>query len=190
MTPAFIPHFNQLEVIRDLIRVIGDEPDRDGLKETPERVIKSFEELFSGYKTDPSTLFKVFEKGSYDEIIVSRNIDFTSWCEHHLLPFSGVVHVGYLPLASIVGLSKLARVVDCFSKRLQVQERMTFEIANCLLKHLEPLGAGCIVVSKHTCQSCRGVKKPNAEMVTSCMQGYFREKPEVRDEFMRLALGC
>ena len=183
--------------IRDIIKKIGDDPDRDGLKDTPERVERSrFDELYKGYKENyEEILSKVFDSEGYDEIIILRNIDFFSTCEHHLLPFTGVVHIGYLPSEKIlgevtqtlvVGASKLARVTDMFSQRLQIQERMTMQIADAIEDALKPHGLGVICVAKHLCITSRGVKKPNAELVTSVMRGAFRDKPSTKHEFLTL----
>lgn len=175
--------------IRHVIAGIGDDPMRPGLIETPDRVMASWKELFSGYGQDPKDLMKVFEDGgeNYDELILLKGVEFTSFCEHHLLPFSGVAHVGYVPKDNrIIGLSKLARVVDCFAKRLQVQERLTTQVADALMTHLMPLGAGCVIEASHSCVGCRGVKKPGAVMVTSCLRGAFRDDRSTRSEFLRL----
>lgn len=167
-----------------MIHVIGEDPDRDGLKDTPDRIINSWKELFAGYEIEIEDLLKTFENDNYDQMVLVRDIDFTSFCEHHWLPFQGVAHVAYLPGKQIVGLSKLARVVECYSKRLQVQERMTEEIALAIHSHLEPKGTACVVEASHLCMGCRGVKKPNAVMVTSALFGAFKNDPATRAEFM------
>ena len=172
-------------LIRDLISLMGDDPDREGLKETPSRVFNSYKELFSGYQVDIASLFKTFDFDRADEMIVCRGIEFYSTCEHHLMPFVGVAHVGYIPQnGKVIGLSKLARLVEAFSRRLQLQERMTTQITDTLNEHLKPLGAGCIVRARHFCMCARGVNKQHSEMVTSSMSGVFRESQAVRQEFL------
>lgn len=173
--------------ISDLIRnVIGDDPDREGLQETPSRVIKAYEELFGGYKINPESLFKTFEDGKTDEMVIVRNIEFTSFCEHHLLPFEGTISIGYLPDGRILGLSKFARIVEVYSKRLQVQERLTEQIAESIQEHLMPKGVGVIAVASHKCMSCRGVRQKSATMVTSKMLRAFHTDPKTRSEFLTL----
>lgn len=178
--------------IRHLIQTIGEDPDRDGLKDTPSRVIKAFSEMCSGYKEDPSLILERQFDVSHDEMISLRGIEFVSLCEHHMLPFIGHATVGYIPnekSGKVVGLSKLARLVLCFAKRLQVQERLTNQIADALDKHLEPEGCGVIITATHSCMSCRGVRQPNAEMVTSSMRGAFRNNASCRSEFLSFAKG-
>lgn len=175
------------DAILRLLQWVGEDPKRDGLIDTPKRVLKAFKEMTSGYQECPADILsKIFEE-PYDEVVISRAIPFTSLCEHHLLPFTGTVDVGYLPSRrGVVGLSKLARLVDCFSKRLQVQERMTRQIADSIMTHLVAQGAAVVVRAEHSCMACRGVKKAGSEMVTSCMLGVFRDKPEARAEFLSL----
>lgn len=176
------------ENIRRLIQYVGDDPDRPGLAETPSRVVRSYAELFAGYKQDPTEIFKTFDDIPYDEMIVLKDVDFQSWCEHHMLPFSGVAHVAYIPEGkAVIGLSKMARLVDVFARRLQVQERLTVEIAEALQKGLNPKGVGVIVEASHSCMTCRGVRKPGARMVTSKLIGAMKEKPEARLELLALA---
>lgn len=159
----------------------------DDLPETSERVVKAFEEMLSGYKVKIPSLFKMFESPS-DEMVVCSDIEFVSVCEHHLLPFVGVAHVGYLPgdESKVIGLSKIARLVDAFSRRLQLQERLTSEIATSLMAGVNAKGVGVVMVAKHQCLSCRGARKADAKMKTSSMLGYFRSKAEVRAEFLTL----
>jgi len=174
--------------IRDLLYIIGDDPDREGLRETPDRVLRAYEELFSGYDfadDDIGEMLKVFEDGACDEMVMMRNIDLTSWCEHHLMPFHGVAHVAYIPDGKVVGISKLARLVDVYSRRLQIQERLTQQITHALQQHLQPKGAACVIEAHHECMSCRGVKKNRAEMATSSLVGAFMEA-SVRQEFFSL----
>jgi GTP cyclohydrolase IA len=172
-------------VVRQL-EFIGEDPLREGLKETPKRVIKAFKEMTAGYQENPrQILSKVFTE-AYDEMIVLKGIEFWSLCEHHMLPFHGTATIGYIPAGKIVGISKLARLVHCFSRRLQVQERLTQEIANAMMDALKPLGVGVVLKAGHLCMACRGVRTP-AEMVTSCLLGVFRDK--ARNEFLRFLNG-
>jgi len=174
------------EAVRQLLLAIGEDPAREGLLDTPARVVRAMRETCSGYSEDPAAILaRDFHGEGYDQMIVCRNIDFTSTCEHHLLPFSGVAHVAYIPKQRVVGLSKLARLVDCFAKRLQIQERLTEAISTELVKHLEPLGAAVMITARHLCMSCRGVKKQRAEMVTTSLKGVFRNA-ECRAEFLSL----
>jgi GTP cyclohydrolase I len=174
--------------VREMLRYIGEDVSREGLKDTPERVRKAWLEMFSGYGHSPGEVLKSFEDGAerYDEMIVLKDVEFTSFCEHHILPFSGVAHVAYLPRGRIVGLSKLARLVEIFAKRLQVQERLTQQIATSINQVLgnNCRGAACVVEASHSCMACRGVKKQNAVMVTSCLLGSFRDDPATRAEFL------
>jgi GTP cyclohydrolase I len=179
-------------LIRALLNYIGEDPSREGLLETPERVIKSYDELFSGYRfTDEkiAETLKVFEDGACDEMVVLKGIEFNSFCEHHMLPFIGIAHVAYVPSGKIVGISKLARLVDIYSKRLQVQERLTTQITAALDKHLMPKGSACVIEAKHQCMSCRGVGKQNSVMVTSSLTGVFKEEGTTRSEFLSLVRG-
>src|SRR5437763_12340111 len=172
--------------VRTLIRWAGDDPDREGLVGTPARVVRAYEEWFAGYFEDPREyLQRTFEEvGGYDEIVLLRDVRFESHCEHHIAPLIGRVHIGYLPRQRIVGISKLARLVDVYAKRLQVQEKMTAEIAKCLNSVLKPFGVGVIVEAAHECMTTRGVHKPEVTMVTSCMLGSFRTRAETRNEFL------
>lgn len=175
------------EAVRQMLLAMGEDPDREGLRDTPDRVIRSWSEIYAGYRQDPaSILATTFEDvNGYDEMILLKNIPFHATCEHHMLPFEGVAHVAYLPKDRVVGLSKLARLVDCFARRLQIQERMTREIATAMMTHLQPLGCGVVVEASHGCMVCRGVKKEGARMVTSTLEGDFRN-PATRAEFMAL----
>ena len=174
------------DAVRTLIRWSGDDPDREGLIGTPARVVRAYEEWFAGYFEDPREYLKrTFEEvGGYDEIVLLRDIPFESHCEHHMAPIIGRVHIGYLPRNRVVGISKLARLVDVYAKRLQVQEKMTAEIANCLNSVLKPHGAGVVVEAAHECMTTRGVHKSGVTMVTSCLLGTFRTQPETRHEFL------
>jgi GTP cyclohydrolase I len=163
--------------LRELLRAIGEDPDREGLRDTPDRVIRSWAELYAGYDEDPGAILSTtFEEVTgYDELVLLRDIPFHSTCEHHMLPFSGVAHVAYWPQGRVVGLSKLARVVDCFARRLQIQERMTRQVALALMAHLKPLGCGVVIEAAHGCMVCRGVRKEGARMVTSTFEGILKE---------------
>jgi GTP cyclohydrolase I len=175
------------EAVREMLLAMGENPDREGLLDTPDRVIRSWTELYAGYHQDPADILKTTfgDVNGYDEMILLKDIPFHSTCEHHMLPFEGTAHVAYLPKDRVVGLSKLARLVDCFARRLQIQERMTREIANALMDHLQPLGCGVVIEASHGCMVCRGVKKEGARMVTSALDGDFRN-PATRAEFMAL----
>ena len=174
--------------VRALIKWIGEDPNREGLKETPDRVVRAFEEFFAGYRDDPAEMLKrTFEEtGGYDEMIVLRDIDFTSHCEHHMLPIVGRAHVAYLPDKRVVGISKLARIVESYARRLQIQEKMTAEIANTIESVLKPRGVGVIVEAEHQCMTTRGVHKPGVSMVTSHMLGLFRSDAKTRREFLSI----
>jgi GTP cyclohydrolase IA len=176
------------EAVKTLLRWAGDDPSREGLKDTPSRVAAAFEEWFSGYAEDPMVyLQRTFEEtDGYDEMVVLRDIRFESHCEHHLAPIIGKVHVGYLPSRKIVGISKLARVVETYARRLQVQERMNAQIANCIQNVLEPKGVAVVIEASHQCMTTRGVHKPGVSMVTSTMLGAFREDARTRREFLAM----
>ena len=174
-----------------LLEYIGEDPTRDGLLDTPKRVLKSWRELTEGYSQDPKDILARTFDVPYDEMVLLRNIRFHSVCEHHMLPFTGTADVAYIPDPNggkVVGLSKLARLVECFARRLQVQERMTQQIASAIDTHLAPLGVGVVLRAKHSCMGCRGVRKEGSEMITSSLLGVFR-KPEVRAEFLGLTKG-
>jgi GTP cyclohydrolase IA len=172
--------------VRTLIRWAGDDPDREGLRATPSRVVRAYEEWFAGYNDDPSEYLKrTFEEtGGYDEVVVLRDIRFESHCEHHLAPVIGRVHIGYLPRNRVVGISKLARLVDVFARRLQIQEKMTAEIASCVDTVLKPHGVAVVTEGTHQCMTTRGVHKSGVTMVTSRMVGVFRTNAETRQEFL------
>ncbi|MDZ7628059.1 MAG: GTP cyclohydrolase I FolE [Parvularculaceae bacterium] len=174
--------------VAELIRWAGDDPAREGLVDTPKRVVDAYLEYFRGYAENPDDYLKrTFEQvGGYDEIVLLRDIPFHSHCEHHMAPILGKAHVAYLPKARVVGISKLARVVHAYAKRLQVQERMTAEIANCIERVLEPLGAAVVVEATHACMTCRGVETPGVIMTTSRMIGIFRDDPRSRAEVLKL----
>ena len=174
------------EAVRTLIRWAGDDPGREGLRATPGRVVRAYEEWFSGYKDDPNAYLKrTFEEtGGYDEVVVLRDIRFESHCEHHMAPIIGRVHVGYLPRNRVLGISKLARLVEVYARRLQIQEKMTAEVASCLDSVLKPHGVAVVTEATHQCMTTRGVHKPGVTMVTSRMLGVFRDNAETRHEFL------
>ncbi len=176
------------DAVRTLLRWAGDDPAREGLRDTPRRVAKSYKELFGGYATDPVALLeRTFEEvEGYDEIILLRDIRLESYCEHHMVPIIGVCHVAYLPRSRVVGISKLARVVDAYSKRLQIQEKLTVQIAGVINDVLQPRGVGVVIEAGHQCMTTRGVHKPGVSMVTSRMLGDFRDNPVTRRELMSL----
>ncbi|MGB9673023.1 MAG: GTP cyclohydrolase I FolE [Anaerolineales bacterium] len=173
------------EAVEKILKAVGEDPNREGLLKTPERVARMYEELLAGYRTDPIALVNgaVFEV-SYDEMVLVRDIEFYSLCEHHLLPFIGRAHVAYLPRGRIIGLSKIPRIVDMFAHRLQVQEKMTRQIAEFLDELLHPIGVAVVVEGLHLCATMRGVKKHDARMTTSSMLGYFRKSIATRQEFL------
>ena len=175
------------EAVRTLLRWAGDDPTREGLLDTPKRVVKAYEDWFSGYALDPDDyLARTFEEvDGYDELIVLRDIQFESHCEHHMAPIIGRAHVGYLPNGKVVGISKLARVVEAYARRFQVQEKMTAQIASCIQRALQPLGVGVVVEAAHECMTTRGVHKRGVSMVTSTMLGTFREDARTRGEFLQ-----
>ena len=175
------------DAVRTLLAEIGEDPSRDGLAGTPERVRRMYDELTAGYHVDPDALLNgACFNVDYDEMVVVRDIEFFSLCEHHLLPFIGRAHVGYLPRGRVVGLSKIPRIVDMYAKRLQIQERLTVQVADYLMERLEPKGVACVVEATHLCTMMRGVKKQEATMVTSSMTGTFRRDARTRAEFMGL----
>ena len=174
------------DAVRTLIRWAGDDPNRPGMRGTPARVARAYEEWFAGYAEDPRDyLNRTFEEiAGYDEVVVLRDISFESHCEHHMAPIIGRVHVGYLPRSRVVGISKLARLVDVYAKRFQIQEKMTAEIAGCLTSVLKPFGVAVVVEAAHQCMTTRGVHKSGVTMVTSQMLGVFRKRLETRQEFL------
>jgi GTP cyclohydrolase I len=180
------PRKDAEDAVRTLIRWAGDDPDREGLLGTPARVVRAYEDWFSGYAEDPRDLLRrTFEEiAGYDEIVVLRDIRFESHCEHHIAPIIGKVHVGYLPRNRVIGISKLARLVDVYSRRLQIQEKMTAEIAACIASVLRPFGVAVVVEGAHQCMTTRGVHKTDVTMVTSRMLGVFRTQPQTRQEFL------
>ncbi len=187
MSEAEVPN-EVAEAVRTLIRWAGDDPDREGLLDTPKRVARAWREYASGYAEDPAVhLSRTFDEvGGYDEIVLLKDIPFQSHCEHHMAPIIGRVHIAYLPRNRVVGISKLARLVDVYAKRLQVQEKMTAEIAACVDSVLKPYGVAVVVEGAHECMTTRGVHKPGATLVTSRMLGAFRDDPTTRREFLAI----
>ena len=174
------------KAVREILSAVGEDLNRDGLKDTPARVARMYGELLAGMHDDPNThISRVFNE-NYDEIVLLRDIPFYSICEHHLMPFIGSAHVAYLPAGKILGVSKLARIVDCFARRLQTQERLTYQIADCLMSNLKPLGVAVVLEAAHSCMTIRGIKKPGSVMVTSAVRGLFRKDPRSRNEIMSL----
>jgi GTP cyclohydrolase I len=185
------PQFDQPRVeraVRELLVAVGEDPDREGLRETPARVARTYRELLSGLHVDPRECLKKFFTETYDEVVVVRDISFCSLCEHHLLPFMGQAHIGYLPSGRVIGLSKLARLVEVISRRPQVQERMTEQVADLLVEELDVRGVAVIVEATHTCMTIRGVRKPGSLCVTSAMRGAFRDSASTRSEVMHLMM--
>ena len=174
------------EHVRALLAHIGEDPERDGLLGTPGRVVRALAELTSGYHVDIAELLAVRFDERHDELVMVRRVPFSSLCEHHMLPFTGFATVGYVPRTGIVGLSKIARLVDAYARRLQVQERLTAQIADALTEHLDPLAVGVIVEAEHHCMAMRGIQR-QAPMVTSCLRGVLRERADLRQEFLALA---
>ena len=176
--------------IATLLSYIGEDPNREGLQDTPARVIRAWDEMTAGYTQHPADILqRDFDGGSYDEMIALPWIEFHSTCEHHLLPFSGYAHIAYLPAKSkprVVGLSKMARLVECYGRRLQIQEKMTMQIADAMQEHLKPAGVAVVLQARHGCMSCRGVQKHKSVMMTSQMRGAFRKSAATRSEFFRL----
>lgn len=177
--------------VRTLLQWAGDDPTREGLLDTPKRVAKSYRELFAGYETDPRAyLERTFEEvAGYDQLVVLSNIRVVSFCEHHMLPVTGIAHVGYLPTNKVVGISKLARVVHGFARRLQIQEKLTAEIAQAIEDVLQPAGVGVVIKAEHACMTLRGVNTPGSTLTTSSLRGVVRDDPRTRDEFLRLTNG-
>ena len=187
-----------LDLIKQILIAISEDPEREGLIDTPTRVIKSWKKIYGGYEEDPKKILEVTFTEKYEQMIILRDIEFYSTCEHHMLPFFGRCHIGYIPGEAypknveyigkyrVVGISKLARLVECYSRRLQIQERMVQQIANTINAVLEPQGVAVVAEAQHFCMTSRGVEKQQSKMVTSCMLGVFREKSEARQEFLSL----
>jgi len=175
-----------LDLVRDFLDCIGEDSNREGLRETPYRVVKSWGELFSGYGVDPVSIMKTFKEGTCNEMVALQNIEFYSTCEHHILPFFGYISIGYIPNGKVLGVSKLVRLVEVFSRRLQIQERMTTQIADLLMKGINPLGVIVVCKAKHLCMIARGVQKRNPIMITSAVRGVFYNDNSAREEFLKL----
>jgi len=176
-----------LIAVREILYSLGEDPSREGLKDTPKRVVNSWLELYSGYDKDPGTLLTTFtDINGYDQIIICKDIEIYSMCEHHMLPFFGKAHVAYLPKNKVIGLSKLPRLVDMYARRLQIQERIGQQVTEALMKYLDPLGAACIIEAVHMCTRMRGVNKQESKMVTASVTGCFREDISVKSELMQL----
>jgi GTP cyclohydrolase I len=184
-----VDHARIEAAVREILLAVGEDPDRDGLRETPARVARMYAEVFSGLRTDAAAVLRKTFVQKYDEVVLVRDIRFSSMCEHHLLPFFGKAHIAYLPNGKIVGLSKLARVVDQVARRPQVQERITEQVADLLVQELKPRGAAVILEATHTCMTVRGVRKPDSLCTTSAMRGSFRENATSRAEVMSLIYG-
>ncbi len=185
--PVDLPRIER--AVREILAAVGEDPQREGLLETPARVARMYAELFSGLHADPRTHLRKFFREQYDELVLVRDISFNSMCEHHLLPFMGTAHIGYIPDGKVLGLSKLARVVEVVSKRPQVQERMTETIANLLMEELNAKGVAVVVEATHSCMTIRGIRKPGSLCVTSAMKGLFRANLSSRSEVMTLIYG-
>jgi GTP cyclohydrolase IA len=174
------------DAVRRLLLYVGEDTDREGLQETPHRVVSSYSELFAGYHTDPHDILKVFEDDSSDEMVVLRDIEFYSMCEHHILPFFGKAHVAYIPDGRVVGISKLARAVDLYARRLQIQERLCQQVTSLLDEVLKPKGSACLLEAQHLCMLSRGVGKQNSVMISSSLTGAFQTEEATRNEFLSL----
>jgi len=189
LKPATIDIPRIERAVREILIAVGEDPDREGLLKTPNRVARAYGELMAGLQDDPRRHLKTVFHERYDEIVLLRDIEFHSLCEHHLLPFTGKAHVAYLPDGKVVGLSKLARLVEGYARRPQVQERLTTQIADALMDELSPIGAACVVEATHTCMTIRGAKKHGSTMVTSALRGIFKENPSSRGEVLSLMYG-
>lgn len=172
--------------LKQMLYYIGEDPSREGLRETPNRVIKSWDELYAGYRVDPAGILKTFTEGSCNEMVILKDVEFFSTCEHHMLPFFGKAHIGYIPNGKVVGISKLARLLEVYTRRLQIQERIGQQITSDIMAILRPKGAGCVLEARHFCMTCRGVNKQDSVMITSSLQGCFINDPCARSEFFRL----
>jgi GTP cyclohydrolase I len=175
--------------VREILIAVGEDPDREGLQETPDRVARMYAEVFGGLHADPAVFLQKTFTQKHDEMVLVKDIEFASCCEHHLLPFIGKAHIGYLPDGQVVGLSKLARVVETLARRPQVQERMTEDLADLIMRELKPRGVGVILEASHSCMTIRGVRKPGSSTVTSALRGLFKSNPLTRNELMSLVFG-
>jgi len=177
------------KAVREILLAVGEDPNREGLRGTPERVARMYGELLGGMREDPEKHVRSIFTEQYDEIVLLRDIPFYSICEHHIMPFIGSAHVAYLPTGAVLGVSKLARIVECFARRLQTQERLTFQIADFIMERLKPRGAAVVMEASHSCMTIRGIKKPGSVMVTSALRGIFRRDPKSRSEVLSLMHG-
>lgn len=175
--------------IKRLMQYIGEDTNREGLKETPARVVKSWDKIYGGYNQDPADVMKTFTEGACDEMVILKDIELYSMCEHHMIPFVGVAHIAYIPNGKVIGISKLARLLEIFARRLQIQERIGTQVVDALNEHLAPLGAACIIEAQHMCMTARGVEKQRAVTITSAMTGVFKENAITRQELMTLIKG-
>ena len=185
--PVDVPRIEN--AVREILLAVGEDPDREGLLKTPNRVARAYGEMLAGMRADPRVHLKTVFNERYDEVVLLRDIQFHSLCEHHLLPFTGRAHVAYLPDGKVVGLSKLARLVEGYARRPQVQERLTTQIADALMEELSPQGAACVIEATHTCMTIRGANKPGSTMVTSALRGVFKDNPSTRAEVLSLIHG-
>ena len=186
--PTSLTSASYEELVREMIVRLGEDPEREGLARTPERVHKAMQHLVKGYQEDPEALLRdALFTVNYDEMVIVKDVEMFSLCEHHMLPFFGKVHVAYIPNGKVIGLSKIPRLIEVFSRRLQIQERLTTQIAETIQKTIEPQGVGVVVEARHLCMMMRGVQKQNSKTITSALRGAFREDPKTRDEFLRLA---
>ena len=174
------------KAVKEILLAVGEDIDREGLKKTPERVGKMYAELLAGMREDPKIHLRSVFTENYDEIVLLRDIPFYSICEHHLMPFIGSAHVAYLPTGMVLGVSKMARIVDCFARRLQTQERLTYQIADFIMNSLKPMGVTVVLEASHSCMTIRGIKKPGSTMVTSALRGIFKKDPRSRNEVLSL----
>jgi GTP cyclohydrolase IA len=172
--------------LKHILSFIGDDPEREGLQETPQRMMRSWQELFAGYKQRPEDVIKVFEDGACDEMVLLKDIEFFSMCEHHFLPFFGTMSIGYIPHKKVIGVSKLARVCEMYARRLQIQERLTAQVADALMEFLEPQGVMVLCTAQHFCITARGIQKRQAQMVTSAIRGAFALNSQCKSEFLAL----
>lgn len=189
LRPSHIDQQRLERAVREILIALGEDPNREGLLKTPNRVARAYCELMAGLSEDPRAHLKTVFHERYDEVVLLRDIQFHSLCEHHLLPFMGKAHVAYLPDGKVVGLSKLARLVDGYARRPQVQERLTTQIADALWEELNPIGAACVIEATHTCMTIRGAHKPGSIMVTSALRGHFKDNPASRIEILSLMYG-
>jgi len=174
------------KAVTEILLAVGEDINREGIKKTPERVGKMYTELLAGMREDPKVHLRSVFTENYDEIVLLRDIPFYSICEHHLMPFIGSAHVAYLPTGMVLGVSKLARIVDCFARRLQTQERLTYQIADFIMNSLKPMGVTVVLEASHSCMTIRGIKKPGSTMVTSALRGIFKKDPRSRNEVLSL----